>query len=184
MAGAMKANGFQPAAKRGLRMMVLGVLVAVAATVAMSAWARGPGGHHGGFGGHGMFMGSPERMGRGVDHMLDGLNATDAQRAQIKQIVQAAATDLKGQREASRTLRERGMQVFTAPNVDANAAEAVRQQMVIQHDQSSKRMLQAMVEISRVLTPEQRAKIGEHMKQRAQKMQERMQRMDRERPKQ
>ena len=163
-------NAAQPVSQRGLRGLVLGVVVALSATVALSAWAGGGGGHHGGgFGGHGMMMGSPERMGRGIDRMLDRLDATDAQRAQIKQIVQAAAADLKAQREANRGLRERGMQVFTAPNVDANAAEAVRKQMIEQHDQSSKRMMLAMIEISRVLTPEQRAKIAERMKARSQR---------------
>ena len=103
-----------------------------------------------------MIGGSPEHMGRMIDHMLDGLNASDAQRGQIKQIAQAAATDLKAQRDAGRGLRERGMQLLTTPNVDANAAEALRQQMLAQHDQASKRMMQAMLDISRVLTPEQR----------------------------
>jgi Spy/CpxP family protein refolding chaperone len=131
-----------------------------------------------------MFMGSPEHMGRMVDHMLDGLNATDAQRAQVKQIAQAAAADLKGQREAGRALREKSLQLFSAPTVDAAAAESVRQQMLAQHDTASRRMLQAMLDISRVLTPEQRAKIGEQMKQRSEMMRERMQRMEREQPKQ
>ena len=165
-----------------VRVLMFAMLVAVLASFAVASWAQpmGHGMHH--HGGGMMMGGSPERMGRMIDHMLDGLNATDAQRSQIKQIVQTAAAELKTQREAGRALRQQGMQIFTAPNVDANAAEALRQQMLAQHDQVSKRMTQAMVDISRVLTPEQRAKIGEHMKERAAKMQERMQRMERERP--
>jgi Spy/CpxP family protein refolding chaperone len=155
--------------------MLLGMVLAASATVALSAWAQpGPGGHGGP--GMGMFGG------RGVDHMLDGLNATDAQRTQIKQIAQAAAADLKAQREQSRALHERAMQIFAAPNVDAAAAESVRQQMLQQHDQASRRMLQAMLDASKVLTPEQRAKLGERMKQRADAMHDRMQRMEREHP--
>jgi periplasmic protein CpxP/Spy len=171
------------AARRGLRLMMAGLVLAVSATVALSAWARpGAGGHHGGgMGGPALFMGSPERIDRGVDRLLDGLNASDAQRAQIKQIARQAAEDLKGQRETGRALREKSMQIFTAPTVDAAAAESARQQMIAQHDASSRRVLQAMLDISRVLTPEQRAKVAEHMKQRQQRMQERMQR---ERPKQ
>jgi signal transduction histidine kinase len=49
--------------------------------------------HHGGAG----MGGSPEHMGRMLDHLLDGLNATDAQRAQVKQIMAQASADLKGQ---------------------------------------------------------------------------------------
>ena len=167
------------------RWMMLSVLVVAAAAVAVSAEAqeRPPG--MGGGGGHGMmFGGPPEHLGRRIDHMLDGLNATDAQRAQIKQIAMAAATDLRAQREAGKGLRERGMQIFAAPNVDAGAAESVRAQMQAQHDQASRRTLQAMLDMSKVLTPEQRVKLGERLKQRSAMKQERMDRMQRERPKQ
>ncbi len=157
--------------QRGLRLMMASLLVAGAAAVlSVSAFAR-PGGEHGMHGGgHSMMMG---RMG---DRMLDAVNATDAQRVQIKQIMQAARDDLKAQRDANRGLRERGMQIFAAPTVDAAQAESVRQQMIAQHDASSRRMLQAMLDASRVLTPEQRAKLGELAKQRAARMQEHMQR--------
>ena len=170
------------------RWMLLSVLVVAAAAVAVSAEAqeRLPG--MGGGAGHGMMLGGPpEQLGRRIDHMLDGLSATDAQRAQIKQIATAAAADLRAQREASKGLRERGMQIFAAPNVDAGAAESVRAQMQAQHEQASRRTLQAMLEVSKVLTPEQRAKLGERLKQRGAMKQERMERMERtrgERPKQ
>jgi periplasmic protein CpxP/Spy len=160
---------------RGIRMMAAGMLLAISATVALSAWAApgegGHGRHHGGAA-HGMFMGK----GRHLDRMLDTVNASESQRAQIKQIVAQAAADLKGQRETSRSLRERGMQIFAAPSVDPAAAESVRQQMIAQHDATSRRSLQAMLDISRVLTPEQRAKLGELMKQRQERMKERMER--------
>ena len=169
-----------------LRWTMVSVLVVAAAAVAVSAEAQerphGPGGH-----GMMMFGGPPEHMGRRIDHMLDGLGASDAQRSQIKQIAAAAATDLRAQREAGRALHERGLQIFAAPNVDAAAAESVRAQIQAQRDQASRRTLQAMLDISKVLTPEQRAKLGERMKQRSAAMRERMQRMDRmpqERPKQ
>jgi len=116
-----------------------------------------------------------------IDHMLDGLGVTDAQRTQIKQIAIAAANDLKAQREAGRALHEQGMQLFAAPTVDAAAAESLRQQMQAQHDQASKRMLQAMLDASEVLTPEQRAKMVERMKQRGAMMKDRREREHRER---
>ena len=176
----------QPQAR--MRILLLGMLMALAATFAVTTWAQPMGGMGGGMGMHhrhggdrgmGGGMMSPERMGRMLDRMLDGLNATDAQRGQIRQIAQTAATDLRAQREASRGLRERAMQVFTAPNVDPAAAESLRQQMMAQHDQASRRMTQAMVEMARVLTPEQRAKIGERMKERAAVMKDRRERMER-----
>ena len=167
-------------AHRALRWVVLSVLMAVSATVAISAWAQ-PMGH--GPGGAMMFGGSPERVARGVDHMLDGLNATDAQRTQVKQIAQAAAADLQAQRESTRALREKSMQIFAAPTVDAAAAESVRQQLGVKHDDASRRTLQAMLDVSRVLTPEQRAKLAERMKQRGEHMRERGAMMERQAPK-
>ena len=165
--------------QRALRWMLLSVLVAVSATVAVSAWAQpmrhGPGGPGGG---GMMFGGSPEHVARGVDHMLDGLNATDAQRTQIKQIAQAAAVDLKAQHEGTRALHEKSMQIFAAPTVDAAAAESIRQQLSVKHDDASRRTLQAMLDVSRVLTPEQRAKLAERMKQRGEHMRERAGRME------
>ncbi len=195
------SSSLNPTAGR-VRVVLLGMAMTLLAAISLSAWAQpappppppprgmmgdgGPGmgpmhhGMHGGGMGGMMFAGSPERMGRMIDHMLDGLNATDAQRTQIKQIVAAAAGDLKTQAQSGRDLRQRGMQVFTAPTVDANAAEQLRQQTLAQHDQMSKRVTQAMLDVARVLTPEQRAKVGERMRDRQARMDERMKRMDRE----
>jgi periplasmic protein CpxP/Spy len=147
-----------------IRLLLIGLLVALAGTFALTAYAHG--GHHGRHGGHGMMF-----MGRGLDRMLDTVNATPEQRSQIQQISRAAMTDLRAQREASRGLRERSLQLFSQPNVDAGAAEQLRQQMMAQHDQASRRMMQAMLDVSRVLTPEQRAQLAERMKQRREMMQ-------------
>ncbi len=187
------ASSFDPTASR-VRVLLLGMALTLLAAISHSVGAQpapppagmmgdggpGMGRHmHGGMGGGGMmFGGSPERMGRMIDHMLDGLNATDAQRTQIKQIAAAAAADLKSQTQSGRALRQRGMQIFTAPAVDAAAAEQVRQQMLQQHDQMSRRVTQAMLDVARVLTPEQRAKIGERMRDRQARMEERMKRTD------
>ncbi len=172
--------------KRTLATAVMAMIAALALTLSGAALAQHGHGDHGGagmgmHGGGGGMMGHPERMGRMMDHMLDGLNATDAQRSQIKQIAQAAATDMKAQREGNRALHEKAMQIFAAPNVDAAAAEQIRQQMLAQHDQMSKRTLQAMLDASKVLTPEQRAKLGERRKQRSDTLRDRMKRMQGER---
>lgn len=112
-------------------------------------------------------------MGRGMDRMLDVVNATDAQRAQIRQIHEAARADMKAQREAARATRQQMRALFAQPTVDANAVEVLRQQMLAQHDVRSQRMMQAMVETSRVLTPEQRQQIHELMNKREERMQQR-----------
>lgn len=177
---------------RGVKQVAAGLVLAVAGTLAVSAWAQGPGagtqagmggpGMHrmhdgvrggGGFGGHGLFMGGPERVDRAVDRMLQGLNATDEQRSQVKRIAKAAATDLRAQHEAGRSLHEQGLQLFAAPVVDARAVEELRQKRLAHHDQVSKRMTQAMLEVSAVLSPEQRAKLAERSKERQQRMKDR-----------
>jgi Spy/CpxP family protein refolding chaperone len=189
MVDATKPAPTESTRPRGAKRLLLGLLLAVTGTVAVSAWAQhgpgphGPGPHGGGgFGGPGLFMGGPERTGRAVDHLLDGLNATDAQRTQVKQIAQAAAADLKAQHEASRGLHEQALALFAAPVVDARAVEALRVQTVAQHDQASKRITQAMLDVSAVLTPEQRAKLADRAKKRAEQMRERMGREQRDRP--
>jgi Spy/CpxP family protein refolding chaperone len=94
------------------------------------------------------------------------VNATAEQRAQVKQILQAAQADMQAQREAGRKLREQGQALFAQPTVDARAAEALRLQMLAQHDQASKRKMQVMLDVSRVLTPEQRKTLADRMAKR------------------
>ena len=119
-------------------------------------------------------MGAPMAMplhGRGIEHMLERIDASAEQRTQIRAIVDAARADLAKQSEAGRALREQGLKLFAQPNIDAAAVEAQRQQMLQHHDQVSRRMAQAMVDVGRVLTPEQRATLVERMQQRGEMMQ-------------
>jgi len=164
--------------RRWIRVGIAGGALAAAALIGVVAQAQ-PGGMRGMHGGPMWFGGSPEHAARAIDHMLDGLNATEAQRTQVKQIAQGLATDMKPQREAGKALRDKATALLTAPNVDANAAEQLRQQMLTQHDQMSRRVMTAMLDVSRVLTPEQRAKVAERLKQREEKMRERHERHER-----
>lgn len=129
--------------------------------MAMQA-GMGPGGHGGGM-----------WMGRGLDRLLDGVKATDDQRTRIRAIADAARRDLQSQRQDHRALRDQAMSAFTQSTVDAAQVEAVRRQMLSQHDAATKRMSQAMVEIAQVLTPEQRSQLAQRMKERQDRMQRR-----------
>jgi Spy/CpxP family protein refolding chaperone len=62
------------------------------------------------------------------------------------------------------------MAAMAQPNIDAGAVEQIRQKMLAQHDQASKRRMQAMVDAARVLTPEQRKQLSERMAQRGDMM--------------
>ena len=159
--------------RRGVAYVVTTIALAVAgaaAVVPLAAQAM-PGGHGGpgmmgGYEGHG--------MGRMLERMLDKVGATDAQRAQIKQITQLAQAYMKAQAESGRALRDNGLALMAAPTLDAAAAEALRQEMLARHDQKSRRMLQTMLDIGNVLTPEQRTILAEQMRQRQGMMQHRM----------
>jgi protein CpxP len=104
--------------------------------------------------------------GRHLGPMLDQVNATAEQRSQIQAIVSAARADLRAQRSAEPPLQIEMAQLLAQPTVDARAVEALRQKMLAQHDQASQRWTQALLEISRVLTPEQRQQAAERMSQR------------------
>jgi len=143
---------------------LLATLALVAAAGALPSAHAGPG-----VGGHG--MGGHEGRGGmmslgGMERILDGLDASADQRAQIQQIVQQARDDLRGQHESGRALQQQMMQLFTQPTVDARSAEALRQQQLQQHDRASQRMMQAMLEVSRVLTPAQRQQLADRMTKR------------------
>ncbi len=150
------------------------LLVAAAAGLALPAHAQpmagmagGPEGlHGGGMHGGGMGMGGAH-MGR----VLDAVKATPEQRSQIKAIMDAARTDMKAQREAGRGLRQQMQAAFAQPTVDARAVETLRAQMLAQHDTASKRMTQAMLDVSKVLTPEQRKTMADLMAKRQAMMQ-------------
>jgi periplasmic protein CpxP/Spy len=151
---------------RETRLMLLALLVALAGSFATLAQAQpfaGPGGP-GGPAGHGAHVGP--LGGHMMERMLDSVNASAEQRGRIRDIMKAATDDLRKQHEAGRGLRDQAMNLFAQPSVDARAAEGLRQQMLQQHDQASRRMMQAMLDASAVLTPEQRAQLGERMTQR------------------
>ncbi len=121
-----------------------------------------------GFGGFGGF---------GTAHLgpraLDLVQATPEQRAEIRRIFGAARDDLRAQRDATRALHDQARALFAQPTVDANAAEALRRQLLAQHDQASQRALRAMLDASVVLTPEQRRVLAERSAERRQRIEQR-----------
>lgn len=140
-----------------------------------------PGAHHGAHHGaqHGAHHGAQHGAhhapglpfaGRGFERVLDEVKATDAQRQQIKQITDQARTDLQALHQQGRDAHQQGMAIWTSPKLDAADAEKHRQQMLAHHDQVSKRMMQAMLDVGKVLSPEQRAQAAQILKQRHDRM--------------
>ena len=136
---------------------------------AMGGGMQGKDMHHGAHqaahhphGGHGGMMMS--------ERMLDSVGASAEQKTKVRDILKTAQDEQRQQREAGQALRQQMMALMAAPQIDAAAAEALRQQQQARHDAASKRMLQAMLDVQAVLTPEQRAKMAETMKARQEMM--------------
>ena len=163
---------------RAFRLFTLTALIGFIGAVSQIAHAapggQGAMGEHGdmaAMGGRGTGMDGGGQMGQmgHMSHMsrvLDRVGASAEQKAQIKTIMESAHNELKPVHAQMKLLRDQSTALFTQPAVDANAAEALRLQMQTLHGQVSKRMLQAMVESSRVLTPDQRAKMADMMNKR------------------
>ncbi len=104
---------------------------------------------------------------RGMERMLDRVNATAEQRTKIRAVLDAARTEERAQAPARRQLHEQALALLAQPAIDAAALENLRQQQLVQHDQASQRRLRTIVEVANVLTPQQRAQIAQEMRQRA-----------------
>lgn len=96
-------------------------------------------------------------------HMLERAGASAEQRGQIEQIMKSAREELRGQREQERALHTQMRAQFALPSVDAAAVETLRQQLQALHETRSKRMTQAMLDASRVLSAEQRQQLAARM---------------------
>lgn len=161
----------------------LGALIAATTAsivLSVSAWAGGEEAppamsRMGMMHGAGPDMGGLPFGGRHLQRLLDDAKASDTQRLQIKQIVDKAQDDLKALHEEGRGLHEQGLKLWAAPKLDAAAAEKLRQQMTAHHDKVSKRMMQAMLDVGNVLTPEQRATVAKQMAKHHEDMLRRMQ---------
>lgn len=165
------------------RRWALGALIAATSAsvvLSISAWAGSedapPGGPP-----MGMMRGAGPGLeglpfgGAHLQHLLDDAKASDTQRLQIKQLVDRAQEDLRTLHDEGRGLHEQGLKLWAAPKLDAAAAEKLRQQMAAHHDKVSKRMMQLMLDVGSVLTPEQRATVAKQMAKHHEDMMRRMQ---------
>ena len=141
---------------RPVRVFVLALGVALASGVALAAWSATddlP----------------PPRTGfmlpRGplLDRLLDQAQASPTQRAQAHQIFGAADADLRQDRGAERADREQMAQLFAQSSVDVAAVEAVRRRIEQRHDLESRRAMQALIDVSLVLTAQQRQVIASQL---------------------
>ncbi|MGE5337848.1 MAG: hypothetical protein ACM3PU_08460 [Gemmatimonadota bacterium] len=92
---------------------------------------------------------------------LEAIGATDAQRAQIEEIVQSASTDLAVIGAKRQLLDQQELALRSQHKVDADRLHAIRTQQLQLADASTTRWKQAIAAAARVLTPAQRAAIDQ-----------------------
>jgi protein CpxP len=112
----------------------------------------------------------PEEMARRLDwrigRLVNDAGGTPQQKDRLVAIATAALAELRPLREQARASRRRGLELLAAPSVDRIALEQLRVTQMQLADARSRRMLQAMADAADILTPEQRTKVAERLKQR------------------
>lgn len=132
-----------------MRVFLLALGVTLAGGVALAAWSatRGlPPASGGAMLPHGPLL----------DNLLDQAEASPTQRAQSHQIFDAADARLSDNRFAERADRAQMARLFSQPLVDVAAVEAVRTRIEQRHDLESRRATQALLDVSLVLSVQQR----------------------------
>jgi len=151
---------------RRRRRVIAGIAAAVVALIAGGALAIA---HTGGM--HGMHGGmDPDEMAEHfqvhVKHVLEDVDATPEQQAQIQAIMKTTLADLKGLHERAGSAHEELHAVFTAPAIDRTRLETLRADHMQLLDSASRRCVTALADAAEVLTPEQRAKLAQNMEKR------------------
>ena len=102
----------------------------------------------------------------GLDNMLEQIDATPEQEKKLWAIIDAARADIRPVARELRGTREEIAAIIGAPTIDRAAAEKLRSERIATLDDASKKAMTALLDAADVLTPEQRAKLLEHFKER------------------
>ena len=94
-----------------------------------------------------------------VDFALRRIDATDAQREQIKAAVQATIEDLQSTLAGHGSAHEELREILAQPYVDRVALEQLRTSGLQHADVVSQRMIQTLADTADILTQEQRVEL-------------------------
>jgi Spy/CpxP family protein refolding chaperone len=132
---------------------VAGLCAAVALAVLLSPSA-------GAFGRHG--HGFSERR---IERMLDELEASDEQRAEIRAAFDELHDLWRASRRERRDSREAIAAALTGDEIDRDALETLRSAQVASFEAMSQQLLGTLVRVAETLSPEQRRRVAEHMEE-------------------
>jgi Spy/CpxP family protein refolding chaperone len=168
--------------RRGVKPLVVAGLVAVAGIGGMVAaravdgpgfgpggWMqmmhRGPGGFMGPFGGPPRMDAATveDRVDRGIRHLSIEIDATPEQQDKLRAIAKGLVKDLLPLRDTRAEVANRARSLLTAATVDKAEVEKFRAEQVARMDTVSKRIAQAINDVSDVLSAEQRLKIADRL---------------------
>ena len=105
-----------------------------------------------------------ERVEKMVAHLAIEIDATEEQEAQLTTIFTGAADELLALRERAGDGRETAKELadlLTGPTVDPAAVEAFRVEKLSLADDASQIVATALISAAEIMTPEQRAEIGD-----------------------
>lgn len=128
-------------------------------------------GRHHGPGPHGMFHGDEEidldHLRHGARWMLRSADPSDEQLDEIAIIAKEAIEQMRGLHAGHEARRTEFAAAFSNQVVDRDALERLRGEALGRMEDGSKQVVEALVQVAEVLTPEQRATlIAEHEKRR------------------
>lgn len=144
------------------RRLALGALLLVP-LVGIPAAAYAGAGHHCGGSSPKDAIELREHLSWGAGRMLDRVDATDEQAAQVDPVLDRVAPELFALKVEHQALREDARAALTAPTVDRAQVEEIRKDAVALFDQASVTVVGAVVDIAGVLTQEQRQELAESM---------------------
>jgi Spy/CpxP family protein refolding chaperone len=144
--------------------LFLGGVVGLGATAAMAAGQGDGTGWRGSHGWHHSAMTVEQvhdQAANGADRVLDYVDATDEQRADVQAIVQDAVPDGMALRQQGRGLKAELHDALLAEQVEADEVEGIRQDGLALADRATALGMDVLVDLAQVLTLEQREQLAD-----------------------